>query len=403
MPKKNKPRAFSKESTEIRKAKEEKIKKSIGTMWGSLNTAQKVGMSPVGWPVTDLVGLAGDVQMYNEDPEMRSAGNYAMSGIGLLPFVPSVIGKIKQTKGVQQMNLFGDPDYVPTLAQKKRRKAKTPTEKSSDHVPKYVSDVLDDRLQKKWDSPFQHSIFDEHKYLQGFHIDDPLYFGFRGESVYSRHVKTTDLSGQTYRHLSTSTDPEQATYWAKGQPESMDASHTFTLSPTAFKVRLTSAQNPLPDPKPHRMYSDTTTSQPRVMNLRLDKEKIKTEEIFNPFLNRKDFNLTKQFLLDKNNKKMKKNIIISGILGETQTHTTLDKLNPKKYNDLILGPSNWRIIEEPKFQSFLKERGYKAFTMTEDSTLNVGIFNEYTAGPNSVLLPYDPIYKVAKQAYPGKL
>ena len=216
-------------------------------------------------------------------------------------------------------------------------------------------------------------------------------------------MKTTDLSGQDYRHLSTSTDPEQATYWAKGQPESMDASHTFTLSPTAFKVRLTSAQNPLPDPKPHRMYSDTATSQPRVMNLRLDKEKIKTEEIFNPFLNRKDFNLTKQFLLDKNNKKMKKNIIISGILGETQTHTTLDKLNPKKYNDLILGPSNWRIIEEPKFQSFLKERGYKAFTMTEDSTLNVGIFNEYTAGPNSVLLPYDPIYKVAKQAYPGKL
>ena len=372
-------------------------------MWGYLNTAQKVGMSPVGWPVTDLVGLAGDVQMYNEDPEMRSAGNYAMSGIGLLPFVPSVIGKTKQTKGMHQMNLFGDPDYVPTLAQKKRRKAKTPTEKSSDHVPKYVSDVLDDTLQKKWGSPFQHSIFDEHKYLQGFHIDDPLYFGFRGESVYSRPVKTTDLSGQTYRHLSTSTDPEQATYWAKGQPESMDASHTFTLSPTAFKVRLTSAQNPLPDPKPHRMYSDTTTSQPRVMNLRLDKEKIKTEEIFNPFLNRKDFNLTKQFLLDKNNKKMKKNIIISGILGETQTHTTLDKLNPKKYNDLILGPSNWRIIEEPKFQRFLKERGYKAFTMTEDSTLNVGIFNEYTAGPNSVLLPYDPIYKVAKQAYPGKL
>jgi len=75
----------------IRKQKEQAMIEEAKKFWQSLNPAQKVGMSPVGFPFTDAIGLAGDVQMYKENPEMRSAGNYAMSGLGLLPFVPGVI------------------------------------------------------------------------------------------------------------------------------------------------------------------------------------------------------------------------------------------------------------------------------------------------------------------------
>ena len=78
----------------VRKQKEQAMMEEAKKMWQSLNPAQKVGMSPVGWPVTDLVGLAGDAKMYWDEPEMRSAGNYAMSGIGLLPFVPGVASTV---------------------------------------------------------------------------------------------------------------------------------------------------------------------------------------------------------------------------------------------------------------------------------------------------------------------
>ena len=78
----------------IRKQKEQAIIEEAKKMWQSLNPAQKVGMSPIGFPFTDAIGLAGDVQMYKENPEMRSAGNYALSGVGLLPFVPSVASTV---------------------------------------------------------------------------------------------------------------------------------------------------------------------------------------------------------------------------------------------------------------------------------------------------------------------
>ena len=86
------PRAFSEESTAIRKAKEEEIIKGMGDIWESLNTSQKIGMSPIGFPFTDLAGLAGDAQMYYENPELITGGNLALSGLGLLPFVPPAIG-----------------------------------------------------------------------------------------------------------------------------------------------------------------------------------------------------------------------------------------------------------------------------------------------------------------------
>ena len=79
---------------EIRKQKEQAAMQAAKEMWQSLNPAQKVGMSPIGWPVTDLVGLAGDAKMYWDEPETRSGLNYSLSGLGLLPFVPGVVKSI---------------------------------------------------------------------------------------------------------------------------------------------------------------------------------------------------------------------------------------------------------------------------------------------------------------------
>ena len=85
----------------MRKQKEQAMMEEASKFWQSLNPAQKVGMSPVGFPFTDAVGLAGDVQMYKENPEMRSTGNYAMSGLGLLPFVPSVVSTVLKKKPIK--------------------------------------------------------------------------------------------------------------------------------------------------------------------------------------------------------------------------------------------------------------------------------------------------------------
>lgn len=87
----------------INEAKDNVIgaKDAVVDWWDSLNTAQKVGMSPVGWPVTDIAGFAGDMQMYAEQPESRNMLNYIGTGIGLLPFAPAMSGVIKAKDAVK--------------------------------------------------------------------------------------------------------------------------------------------------------------------------------------------------------------------------------------------------------------------------------------------------------------
>ena len=46
--------------------------------------------------VGDAMGLAADINMYKNDPESRTAGNFALSALGLLPFVPSAAGVVKR-------------------------------------------------------------------------------------------------------------------------------------------------------------------------------------------------------------------------------------------------------------------------------------------------------------------
>jgi len=50
--------------------------------------------------IGDAMGIAADANMYKNDPESRTAGNFALSALGLLPFVPPVSGVIKQIKGI---------------------------------------------------------------------------------------------------------------------------------------------------------------------------------------------------------------------------------------------------------------------------------------------------------------
>jgi hypothetical protein len=38
----------------------------------------------------DLLGLGADINRYATDPESRTAGNFALSGLGMLPFVPAM-------------------------------------------------------------------------------------------------------------------------------------------------------------------------------------------------------------------------------------------------------------------------------------------------------------------------
>lgn len=56
---------------------------------GELLTGASLATMPV--PILgDVMGLAADARMYQTRPEERTLGNYALSALGVLPFVPSV-------------------------------------------------------------------------------------------------------------------------------------------------------------------------------------------------------------------------------------------------------------------------------------------------------------------------
>jgi hypothetical protein len=61
----------------------------LADAWAGMNNLQRLGLLQVPI-VSDVAGLLGDVQMYQEKPETRGLLNYALSGAGLLPFVPGV-------------------------------------------------------------------------------------------------------------------------------------------------------------------------------------------------------------------------------------------------------------------------------------------------------------------------
>lgn len=61
-----------------------------------MNWLQRASLPLSAFPVAgDVAGLAGDAQMYYENPESRNWMNYVLSAAGALPFVPSVAGAVK--------------------------------------------------------------------------------------------------------------------------------------------------------------------------------------------------------------------------------------------------------------------------------------------------------------------
>jgi hypothetical protein len=74
-----------------------------------LNTLQVGGM--LGVPVaSDVAGVLGDLQMYRERPEERNWWNYAMTGLGALPFVPAIAGTTSKGAKVSQLHRFTRSD-----------------------------------------------------------------------------------------------------------------------------------------------------------------------------------------------------------------------------------------------------------------------------------------------------
>ena len=58
-----------------------------------MNKLQGAAMVSSSVPLlSDALGIAGDIQMYQDYPETRGAGNYALTALGAVPFVPAVAG-----------------------------------------------------------------------------------------------------------------------------------------------------------------------------------------------------------------------------------------------------------------------------------------------------------------------
>lgn len=55
--------------------------------------------------VGDVMGLAADANMFMNEPESRTAGNFGLSALGLLPFIPSASGALRTVKGAVNSDL----------------------------------------------------------------------------------------------------------------------------------------------------------------------------------------------------------------------------------------------------------------------------------------------------------
>lgn len=63
----------------------------LGGLLGNMNRLQQASLATSLLPVVpDVLGLAGDVQMYAQNPEERTPLNYGLSALGLLPFIPPI-------------------------------------------------------------------------------------------------------------------------------------------------------------------------------------------------------------------------------------------------------------------------------------------------------------------------
>jgi len=140
----------------------------------------------------DAIGLANDIRHYATEPESRTLGNYALSGLGLLPLVPSVSSMAKLAKpalgqGLPSLahdarQIFGGAP-APELLDASRRAGYNPTSLPPrpfhDDYPGFVG--RDDSVQ------LQTSI--EGRKLDAPFVAGRRVFGGRDEGIVGRAVK----------------------------------------------------------------------------------------------------------------------------------------------------------------------------------------------------------------------
>jgi len=75
----------------------------FGQVWDGMDGYDKAALAASPVPVVgDIAGLTNDARHYINNPEERTWGNFVMSGIGLLPFVPPVFAATKKaTKAIE--------------------------------------------------------------------------------------------------------------------------------------------------------------------------------------------------------------------------------------------------------------------------------------------------------------
>jgi len=85
-----------------------------------MNPLDTIALSTMAIPgVGDVAGLAADARRFMFEPESRTMGNYALSSLGLLPFVPNMTS-IKSVSKLPEVNVdkfhinsaYGQNDYI---------------------------------------------------------------------------------------------------------------------------------------------------------------------------------------------------------------------------------------------------------------------------------------------------
>jgi hypothetical protein len=67
--------------------------------WGDVLNALAISSSPI--PVAgDIAGIAADAHMYKTDPASRTWGNYGLSALGLLPYIPPAAASVGALGGL---------------------------------------------------------------------------------------------------------------------------------------------------------------------------------------------------------------------------------------------------------------------------------------------------------------
>ena len=82
----------------------EKIGDVAGGIWSNMSPLEKTAIATAPVPIVgDIAGFAADIDMYKNRPEERTGFNYALSALGVLPFIPSRSQVKAAAQGIEQL------------------------------------------------------------------------------------------------------------------------------------------------------------------------------------------------------------------------------------------------------------------------------------------------------------